>query len=238
MTKIPLQIQTPAGPVEIELDAAEGAVHVSKVVPGAHALADALLEAASTFVGDRGFPVQCRIGCSACCRHLVSVTPLEAFVLADAVAALSEEVRAGIEARTTEVRDRLVQTGLLERLRTTGGEEGKRLVQAYFAEQLACPMLVDDRCSVYEHRPTGCRQLLVVSEPAHCSDLQGAGVQRVPVFVDVQRALIVLSHSLFEDQPPQIPLPLALDWVASHPELRSVGAKGVALVQALLQALR
>lgn len=238
MTLVPVRINTPAGPVELELEADEGAVHVSAVSSAAHLLADALLQASESFVEQRGFPVQCRVGCSACCRHLVSVTPLEAFVLADAVAALDDDARDGIEARATAVREHLASIGLLERLRTTAGDEGRKLVQDYFREQLACPMLVDDRCSVYASRPTGCRQLMVVSPPAHCANPDQGQVQRVPVFIDVQRALLVLSHSLFPDEPLQLPLPVALDWVRDHPELRGVGAKGVALVQALLKALR
>ena len=111
-----------------------------------------------------------------------------------------------------------------------------RSVKAYFAEQLACPLLVDEVCSVYKARPTGCRQLGVVSDPSHCAVPDSTQVQRLPVFVDVQRALTRISASLFPEHPSQIPLPLAIAWTQEHPELKTVGARGVDLVKGLLQA--
>jgi hypothetical protein len=90
---------------------------------------------------------------------------------------------------------------------------------------------------VYEARPTGCRQLGVVSDPSHCSQPDSTQVQRVPVFVDVQRALTRISSSLFPEHPSQIPLPLAIGWTELHPELKTTGARGIDLVKGLLQAI-
>ena len=56
--------------------------------------------------------------------------------------------------------------------------------------------------------------------------------------MNVQKALVLLSQSLFPEHPSQIPLPHALEWVAAHPELKSTGARGVDLVRGLLQATR
>lgn len=237
MTEFPVRINTPAGPVDVNLEAQEGAVHVSALVPQAHALTDAMMTASTRFVEKRGFPVSCRVGCAACCRHLVAVTPLEAFLLADAVNALSPDAQAGVKTRAAAVVERLEVTGLGDKIRSgLVGDEGKAVVSDYFKEQLACPLLVDEVCSVYEARPTGCRQLAVVSDPSHCAEPGSSEVQRVPVFVDVQRALTRISSSLFPDHPSQIPLPLAIGWTEQHPELEKVGAKGVALLKALLNA--
>lgn len=238
MTELPVHINTPAGQVELLLQAEEGAVHVSTLVPQAHMLTDAMMAASTDFVERRGSPVSCRVGCAACCRHLVAVTPLEAFILADAVNALSAEEQQGVTARAAAVIERLEATGLGEQIRSgLVGDEGKAVVKAYFKEQLACPLLVDEMCSVYEARPTGCRQLGVVSDPSHCADPDSTQVQRQPVFVDVQRALTRISASLFPEHPSQIPLPLAIGWTQQHPELKTAGARGVDLVKALLQAI-
>ncbi len=238
MTKLPVRINTPAGPVEVMLEAEQGAVHVSTLVPQAHALTDAMMKASVDFVEQRGFPVSCRVGCAACCRHLVAVTPLEAFILADAVNALSPDIQEGVKARAAAVIERLEASGLAGKIRSgLVGEEGKAVVKAYFKEQLACPLLVDEVCSVYEARPTGCRQLGVVSDPSHCEEPGSTQVQRLPVFVDVQRALTRVSSSLFPEHPSQIPLPLAIAWTEKHPELKTVGARGVELLKGLLQSI-
>ena len=239
MTELPLRINTPAGPVELTLQAEEGAVHVSAVVPEAHRLADALTAASERFVQERGFPVSCRIRCSACCRHLVAVTPLEAFILVDAVASLPADAQQTVAEKAAAIRERLASTGLDARIAAgLVGEAGKQVVFEWHQQQLACPLLVDDACSIYESRPAGCRQLLVITDPVHCADPAGGEVRPTPVFVNVQKALVLLSQSLFPEHPSQIPLPHALEWVAAHPELKSTGARGVDLVRGLLQATR
>ncbi|MCW5970439.1 MAG: YkgJ family cysteine cluster protein [Blastocatellales bacterium] len=76
----------------------------------------------------------CRAGCSACCRHHISVFPVEAAAIAAAVEDLPDEVRARVETQADEVVQR----------------EG-RGAEAY------CPLLVDDRCTIYSARPLICR---------------------------------------------------------------------------------
>lgn len=70
--------------------------------------------------------ITCRAGCSGCCRHL-SLFPVEAANLLNAVNALPDEVR-------------LLLTG-----RTLWSENGP------------CPLLLDGLCPVYRDRPVICR---------------------------------------------------------------------------------
>lgn len=76
----------------------------------------------------------CRAGCSGCCQHHLSVFDVEAAVIAAAVSALPGETRRRIEQQAREVEER-EQRG----------------------EAVACPLLVDDHCSIYESRPLICR---------------------------------------------------------------------------------
>ncbi len=76
----------------------------------------------------------CRSGCSGCCHHHLSVFSVEAAT-----------VRAGIEA-------------LPEPLRIQLNEQARKTLELEARGQSAiCPMLIDDRCSVYESRPMICR---------------------------------------------------------------------------------
>ena len=76
----------------------------------------------------------CRAGCGGCCQHHLSVFPVEAAHVKAAVAALPDEVRARVEQRARTVNEREAQS-----------------------QPVACPLLVDERCAIYEARPLICR---------------------------------------------------------------------------------
>lgn len=72
--------------------------------------------------------MQCRAGCSACCRARLSITRVEEALLRRGLATLSEERRAELSARTAEPHREM------------------------------CPALDDDgRCGIYTFRPLICR---------------------------------------------------------------------------------
>jgi uncharacterized protein len=75
-----------------------------------------------------GALMQCRAGCSLCCRARFSVTPLEAHVLTEGLAQLPEEARQRLAER------------------------------ARHGDKAACPALDEQgRCEVYAWRPLVCR---------------------------------------------------------------------------------
>lgn len=76
----------------------------------------------------------CRAGCSGCCQHHLSVFPVEAARIEAALAELPVEMRARIVEQAVEVNQREAQ-----------------------GEPVACPMLVNDRCAIYQARPLICR---------------------------------------------------------------------------------
>lgn len=76
----------------------------------------------------------CRAGCSGCCQHHLSVFPVEAARIKAAIIALPSELRARIEQQARIVNEREAQ-----------------------GRPVACPLLVNERCSIYEARPLICR---------------------------------------------------------------------------------
>lgn len=76
----------------------------------------------------------CRAGCSGCCQHHLSVFPVEAARVKAASAALPDELRARIEQQARTVNEREAQ-----------------------GQPVACPLLVDEHCAIYEARPLICR---------------------------------------------------------------------------------
>lgn len=87
-------------------------------------------------------PVACRSGCSFCCRSLkVSVSLPEVFLLKFHVNSLPEEASRALRAGIADAYSRTRANSAEERLR----------------QHESCPLLVDNRCSVYDVRPLSCR---------------------------------------------------------------------------------
>ena len=61
----------------------------------------------------------------------------------------------------------------------TGPEARRDMAKRYFDAGVACPLLVDGRCSVRSVRPLACREYLVTSDPRHCATLDPAHVVRI-----------------------------------------------------------
>lgn len=76
----------------------------------------------------------CRAGCSGCCQHHLSVFPVEAARVKAAITALPDELCVRIEQQARTVDEREAQ-----------------------GQPVACPLLVDERCAIYEARPLICR---------------------------------------------------------------------------------
>jgi Fe-S-cluster containining protein len=76
----------------------------------------------------------CRAGCSGCCHHHLSVFAVEAEEARAAIEALPAMTRANVEEQAREVIKREAQ-----------------------GEAVACPLLIDNHCSIYESRPLICR---------------------------------------------------------------------------------
>jgi Fe-S-cluster containining protein len=62
----------------------------------------------------------------------------------------------------------------------------------YNALRMACPFLDQETCSIYDHRPAACRELLVTTPPALCDDLINNPVRPLPVPIRVGPALALL----------------------------------------------
>jgi hypothetical protein len=216
-----------------------------EMLPAARELTDQ----ATAFILDRfrtaGRPPSCRIGCTACCRHLVALSPPEAVDLADWVAGLPPERQAVVRARFADVVRRLEEVGLLPR--TGAGDRGMLaqrsgsqsaivhdLSQRYYALHLDCPLLEDDRCAAYDRRPTVCREHHVTSPAENCSHTDGRGVVRIEARPEMTPALARTAAGLLGEAPRTIPLPLALEWAEKNGAAQRQKRDGVELLRTLV----
>lgn len=206
-------------------------------------------QALTAVVEITGEPPTCRDGCAACCRHLVMLTVPEAYALAAAVLALPEPRRRQLSHRFEAATRAAERAGIL-------GPRGARrflvseyhgedelasdVARRYFALGLACPLLEEESCTMYDLRPLACREHNVSSAPEHCTTFAQASRRGVPT-LGLARAVARAAQSLAGLPPTGVPLPLLLEWYADVQSTAStaldVEVDGVAALRALLAAL-
>ena len=137
----------------------------SRIARDARSHADWLIEGAKRLIPPG--PIACREGCAFCCYLQVITTIPEVFEIAEVVRDWAPAELASLFARIEVHRARIsVLSG-----------DARRLVR------IACPLLVDDRCSVYSIRPMSCRgwnSLDVQGCEAHYVD--PTQLTRVPIY--------------------------------------------------------
>ncbi|MDP6352577.1 MAG: YkgJ family cysteine cluster protein [Alphaproteobacteria bacterium] len=127
-------------------------------------------------------PIVCRVGCAHCCLVNVRATPPEVIQIADYVQRLDSDA----------ARSALIER--IERAITAAGEGD----MARLGAGLKCPLLVDDKCSVYPVRPLKCRGIESFDVEA-CRRGFGLGEAVAPqfdaahytLFDNIQRALLL-----------------------------------------------
>jgi Fe-S-cluster containining protein len=183
--------------------------------------------------------ISCRKGCGACCRQLVPVSALEARELARMIDQMPEPRRTVLRGRFAAARRRLEHDApdLLAALRHAeelSPPQIAALGHQYFRLGIACPFLEDESCSIYEHRPVDCRQYLVVSPPEHCAESGSPHVRAItPWGRPVSAAIPALDRTPAGQPVEWVPLVLALDFVARHPQ-EPAGRPGPDLLQTFL----
>jgi Fe-S-cluster containining protein len=223
------RVSVPAGPTCL-----------GDMLPLARALSDAVVGEAVKLVEQTGETISCKAGCGACCRQLVAISEVEARRIGQVVDALPEPRRSVVRERFADARRRLAEAGLLQTLQRAEqlSDPGYRsLAVAYFAQHIACPFLEDESCSIYTERPITCREYLVTSPAENCSRLTTDAIRRVkiplPVFNAVARWQVAPTAHFLERW---VPLILAPDWAAAHPD-DPPPQPGVDLLRELLEYL-
>ena len=135
-----------------------------------------LIDGELVVLQEAGGSVSCRVGCAACCRQLVVVSPLEAI-------AIERYVRSADRARRRRWEEALVRHSRalsqrpslmrgLQRFRAAKGyltaTEGDALEREYWAAQLPCPFLEKERCTIYPARPFACREHFALTPSELC----------------------------------------------------------------------
>jgi Fe-S-cluster containining protein len=198
----------------------------------AHAITDAIVGVASAASAAAGRPISCRAGCAACCRQLVTLAPVEAAGIADQVESLPADTQAQVRARFEGAIRRMRAGGLVEPgspdhapvLRAPAAKRAEdafnALLDAYFALKIDCPFLENEACTIYEQRPSICREYVITSPPENCSHVGTKPTEGVKLPVYLSDRLVGFGEAP-DARPTKLPLPFALAWSARHgPDLQ------------------
>ena len=218
-----IALNTPAGRVNTVLDVPTGFVPITSIVPVTRRLGEEMLKLEEVHARETGRSISCQMGCAACCRMLVPLSPPEAFALQDYVDQLPADRRSTLHQKVMESRTILTSHGVWGRLQAVADathpipdDQLEPLNRDYYALRHPCPFLENEMCSIYEARPAACRELLVTSPAALCDNLVENPVTALPVPVRIGTLLGLLWANLTDSAPRLIPLPLALDWARQH----------------------
>jgi Fe-S-cluster containining protein len=215
---ISVQISTPAGTIQGSLRIPPHPMRLSELALSFMSVSDRLVSLASESEARDGRTVSCRRGCTACCRHIVPLSPPEAWLVSEMVVAMPPSRRARRLEAFRAAREAYTRIGARN---DTGNpsiseEDALRMTVEYFRQGVPCPFLEDGSCSIYAWRPSICREYAVTSPAENCFRLPDLPIARLPVPVRLSKALSTLTGKLLDREPEEIPLTLALDWALEN----------------------
>jgi Fe-S-cluster containining protein len=199
----------------------EGPIRPAVLLPIIQNLSNSLSEIAERRAELVGQHVSCREGCGACCRQAVPITPVEARMLSEWIAAQPEDRRELLRARFRQAADRLEESGIAQTIRAASLPLKKTHIHAlglkYFALGIPCPFLEEERCTIHSIRPLRCREYMVVSPAEHCAQPESKEVIGIKPPVLLSQVLGKWNTS-GDTQPFEFILLTLLDeWEAAHP---------------------
>jgi Fe-S-cluster containining protein len=196
-----------------------GHTTLTQILPIIQNLENAIIDKVSSDTAAAGHPVSCRAGCGACCRQLVPINLFEAEALAGWLATLPEEQMGEVRQRFHRALAALQNAGILDRILdgswTSDEKHSTQLALDYFHAGVPCPFLDDESCSIHPIRPLICREYLVTSPPANCTDPSTDRVSGVELPLRLSRAMFAFGKEIEQDRRGMIPLVFLLAWAES-----------------------
>jgi len=242
--RLNLSIDTTSGEMHAQVDVPTGVIPISDIVPVLRSLGEQAqaLEVSNTL--QSGKTISCQKGCGACCRQMIPVSPPEAFVLIDGMHMLPSNQQERIRQNLALTKKHLQNVGLLHPLQDLADsphqhsdDELESLNRAYYALRLPCIFLENEVCSIYDHRPAGCRSHLVTSLPELCQDMANNPIEELHVPLRAGTVLSILWSDLTEGPVRLMPLPVAFEWAETHQELNAPTWKAATLFDKAMDGL-
>ncbi len=203
-TPLEMNFRVPAKPLQLR-----------RMLPVFRKMSDTFNDIGIAALESNGKAISCTAGCAACCRQLVPVSEAEAFNLRILVDNMPEPRRSEILSRFAAGIEKFNKISFFERLEKaseTDDHEYSAAVREYFGQQIACPFLEDEMCSIHPSRPIACREYLVTSPAENCSSADGDDIENVEYMFKVKDTLISVSRNRLKPELPYVPLIRLMEW--------------------------
>lgn len=199
-------------PLNFEVTVPADPVKITRMLPIFQQMTNTMVGLGIKAAESDGRSISCKAGCGACCRQPVPITEAEIFHLAELVEQMEEPRRSDVKKRFADAVDHFTQMGWFENVSkcaemVSNGhtEEGHKrlieLVDQYFVENINCPFLVDDACSVHRSRPLACREYLVTSPAEYCDHPDPVNIEMVEMLFQPSKIVSKISSTgLFADE--------------------------------------
>lgn len=210
-----VELSVAGTPFEMNFRVPAKPLKLRRMLPVFQKMSDTFNNIGIAAIEANGKAISCKAGCGACCRQLVPVSEAEAFDLRNLVENMPEPRRSEIERRFADGVEKLNKISFFERLETASemdAAEYSGAIREYFVQQIACPFLENESCSIHESRPIACREYLVTSPAENCSSATGENIDNVEYTFKVKDTLITIARNRLKPELPYVPLIRLMEW--------------------------
>lgn len=207
---VALNLSLPADPVK-----------PTRMLPVLHQITSKFVETAVEAFVDKDEEVSCKAGCGACCRQPVPLAEIESYQIAALVEEMPEPVRTKVKKRFAEAVEKLENIDWFDRLKKTLGlpnskEEIRKLALEYFTQNIPCPFLENESCSIHLNRPMACREYLVTSPAVNCQNPTSENIRQVDLKFKVSEIVRSLWKTENLSEANFVTMIYALEWAKKH----------------------
>jgi len=169
----------------------------------------------------RRYSIPCLKGCAACCRYLVPLSAPEVFRLNDEILEMPPERRKTVVQKllhnAKQILEKAAETADVVDFSMQSSTSHITQISGWYADlELTCPFLSQNLCTIYDQRPTACREHIITGPEAVCRPLQADGSRVVPMSLSILEALARLTAELEKSEVEAVILPLALPWAQAN----------------------
>jgi Fe-S-cluster containining protein len=191
-------------PVEMQMSVPAKPVKPTRMLPIFQAMTNEFLEIGVNAAASIGENVSCTKGCGACCNQPVPISEIEAYHLAELVENMPEPKRSEVKKKFADACERFHEINWFNRMENFVQLELNdrvSLAVEYFSENIPCPFLEEQSCSIHQNRPLVCREYLVTTPAKYCSKPTAKTVKPVKVLFKLSEA--IRNVGLTENMPKQ-----------------------------------
>lgn len=207
-------------PLDLQMTVPAKPVKPQRMLPIFQQMTDSFVGLAETALENAGGVISCQKGCGACCRQAIPLAEIEAYEIAEMVEAMPEPRRTEIVNRFEKAWHHFFAIGWFERLDHCADltePEREKVVMEYFYENVACPFLEEESCSIHQARPLACREYLVTSPAENCAAPSAAKIRMVELPIKPSDTIRKITNSPNLNRSVNfVPLVLALEWARRH----------------------